>query len=163
MPRATRFAVAVLVALACACRSSTPQEPRETYVTLADGMRLFVRQTGPLSGPVTFFLHGGPGGQITDGGYEMEEMLPGRRLVMYDQRGGGRSGHAEPAALTAARHVEDLEELRQHIGADRIAIIGLSWGSTLAAMYADKYPQHVERIVFLSPMTVAKVPFDAER
>jgi proline iminopeptidase len=132
-------------------------------VALSDGAHLFVREAGPASGPLTIYLHGGPGGTMTDGGYEMEELLPGRRLVMYDQRGGGRSDPAAPATLTAARHVEDLEELRRHLGEEKVSLIGLSWGSALAAMYAAKYPRHVARIVFLSPMPVAKVPFDAER
>jgi proline iminopeptidase len=145
------------------CRSTAPAPPRETWVTLADGVKLFVRESGPAAGPVTFYLHGGPGGQITDGGYEMEALLPDRCLVLYDQPGAGRSDRVDPTTLTAARHVEDLEELRRHFGHERVSLIGLSWGSALAAMYAAKYPHRVERIVFLSPMPVARIPFAQER
>ena len=155
---------ALLLAVLCGgCRSALPAAAAESYFTTADGVKLFVRTTGPATGPVTFYLHGGPGAQMGDGGYEMEELLRDRRLVLYDQRGGGRSDRPDPAGITAARHVEDLEELRRHFGHERISLIGLSWGSALAAMYAARYPQHVERIVFLSPMPVAKVPFDEER
>ena len=145
------------------CSSFRDQTPRESFITTADGIRLFVRTAGPATGPLTIYLHGGPGGQIANGGYEMEALFPQRRLVMYDQRGGGRSDRVELTTLTAARHVEDLEELRRHFGETKVSLIGLSWGSALAAMYAAKYPQHVERIIFLSPMPVAKVPFVQER
>lgn len=155
--------IAVLAVVSAGCRSMSLPAPRESFLTTSDGARLFVRATGPSSGPVTIYLHGGPGGQITDGGYEMEGLLPNRRLIMYDQRGGGRSDRRPPETLTAARHVEDLEELRRHVGAERVSLIGLSWGSALAAMYAAKYPQRVERVVFLSPMPVARIPFDKER
>jgi proline-specific peptidase len=152
-----------LILFLIACATSTPPPPAsESYVTTADGVRLFVRTTDGTGTPVVF-LHGGPGASITDGGYEMEELLPERRWIMYDQRGGGRSPVADPATVTAAQHVEDLEQLRRHFGHQRISIVGLSWGSALAAMYAAKHPQHVERIVFLSPMPAAMKPFAEER
>ena len=162
-PLPARFALLLFLAVLAGGCATTPGRSRESRVPLSDGAYLFVREAGPASGPLTIYLHGGPGGTIADGGYEMEEVLPGRRLVMYDQRGGGRSSPATPDTLTAARHVDDLEELRRHFGEDKISLIGLSWGSALAAMYAAKHPGHVERIVFLSPMPVAKIPFDAER
>ena len=158
----TSFLFVILLELT-SCVTLPDQQPRESYFTTADGTRLFVRATGPSTGPLTIYLHGGPGGQIADGGYEIEALLPNRRLVMYDQRGGGRSDRADPSTLTAARHVEDLEELRNHLGESRVSLVGLSWGSALAAMYSAEYPQHVARIVFVSPMPVAKVPFDEER
>ena len=163
LPRRVKsgFLIAILVA-AGGC-VTTRDQARESYVTTADGTRLFVREAGPVSGPMTIYLHGGPGGQIADGGYELEALLPKRRLVMYDQRGGGRSDRTDPATLTAAQHVADLEELRNHFGEAKVSLIGLSWGSALAAMYAAKYPDRVERIIFLSPMPVAKEPFDRER
>lgn len=140
------------------CRTLAP----ERLLTMPDGAQLFVEMTRGSRAGTVIYLHGGPGGSIVDGGYELQELLPERNWVMYDQRGGGRSTRVE-GTITAAQHVEDLEELRRQLRIDRFALVGLSWGSGLAAMYAAKYPQHVERIVFLSPMPVAKTPFDAER
>lgn len=44
-----------------------------------------------------------------------------------------------------------------------MALVGLSWGSGLAALYAEAYPERVSRIVFLAPMPVALNPFAKER
>ncbi|HEY0160879.1 MAG TPA: alpha/beta fold hydrolase [Thermoanaerobaculia bacterium] len=162
MPRSLPI-LAILLMAACATSSPPAPPANESFVTMDDGVRLFVRTTtGTTGGPVVF-LHGGPGGSMADGGYEMEELLPERRWILYDQRGSGRSDRPDPSTITAARHAEDLEQIRRALGHERITIVGLSWGSALAAMYAEKYPQRVERVVFLSPMPLALKPFAEER
>ncbi|HEX8151494.1 MAG TPA: alpha/beta fold hydrolase, partial [Thermoanaerobaculia bacterium] len=125
-----------LIALLLLAGCATASVPAESYLTTSDGVRLFLRRVG--NGPQTVvYLHGGPGAQIADGGYEMDALARGRTIVMYDQRGGGRSDMPADAKLyTVARHVEDVEEVRRHLGVDRVSIIGLSWGSALAALYA---------------------------
>jgi proline iminopeptidase len=129
----------------------------------ADGVRLFYRRLG--SGHETVvFLHGGPGLSMEDGGYAMDPLARGRTLIMYDQRGGGRSQLVtDTAQLTAAADVRDLEALRVHFGIGRMALIGNSWGSGLALLYAVAHPDRVSRIVFLSPMPPALVPFAIAR
>jgi proline-specific peptidase len=151
----------LLILFACASVFAAP--PDEQFITVAENVRLSVRIHAGTKGNPIVFLHGGPGGSITDGGYEMEELLPQRRWVMYDQRGSGRSDRPDPRTITAAQHVEDLEQLRRALAIDRFSIVGLSWGSALAALYAEKYPGHIDRIVFLSPMPVAAKPFAEER
>jgi proline iminopeptidase len=85
-------------------------------------------------------------------------------LIMYDQRGGGRSDLVTaPRMLTVDAEVRDLEALRQHFGAAKMSLVGLSWGAGLAAYYATAHPDRVSRIVFLSPMPVANRPFVEER
>jgi proline iminopeptidase len=83
---------------------------------------------------------------------------------MYDQRGGGRSDVVkDPSMLTAASHVRDLEALREHFGIQKMSLIGISWGSVLAALYADAHPERVGRIVFLDPMWAANKPYEQQR
>ena len=52
---------------------------------------------------------------------------------------------------TVARAVADVEAIRQQIEADKVFLIGHSWGSALAANYLAKYPDHVAKVVFYSP------------
>ena len=65
--------------------------------------------------------------------------------------GSGQSAFLPPRQYTVSRFVEDIEAIRQQIGAERLILIGHSWGSTLAASYIAKYPERVSKVVFYSP------------
>lgn len=126
---------------------------QEGYFHGADNARLFYRVVGKGSKTIVF-VHGGPGLGIDDGGYDLEAIAArGFRFITYNQRGGGRSELVtDKSKLGIEYYVRDLEALRQNFGLKRLNLIGLSWGSGVVAYYAVAYPQHVERIVFLSPM-----------
>ena len=133
------------------------------FVTADDGVRLHYRKLG-RGRPVAIYLHGGPGGSIYNGGCELAPLARHHAIVLYDQRGGGRSDLvSEAARLEVADHVADLDAVRRHFGARRIALIGLSWGSALATFYAAAHPENVSRLMLLGPMPIAKDPFDQQR
>lgn len=126
----------------------------EGYFQGAGGVRLFYRIAGRNGDPIVF-LHGGPGGGINIGGYDMEPLVArGHRLLMFDQRGAGRSEIITDASkLRIEDFVHDLEAFRAKFGLEKIGIIGLSWGSAVSLKYIAAYPQRVKRVVFLSPMS----------
>ena len=70
------------------------------------------------------------------------------RVVIFDQRGAGRSrplgglAHNSTADLVA-----DIELLREHLGVDKFLLFGGSWGSTLALAYAQAHPNRVAGLV----------------
>jgi proline iminopeptidase len=111
----------------------------------------------PRPTPVVF-LHGGPGiadmagdaasfGQLTRDGYD---------VWVYDQVGTGRSSRlADPRQYTIARNVADLEAIRRRIGADRLVLLGHSWGAQVAAGYLAAHPDHVAKVIFSSPGPLA--------
>ena len=147
-----RSGAALVLLLDFAARASA----KEGYVVGADGVRLFYRIAG-AGRPSAILLHGGPGSNMNGVWPDLEPLAKTRTIVMYDQRGGGRSEIIRDASrLTADHHVEDLEALRAHLGLKEMMIIGESWGSGLALLYATKYPQRVSRIVFLGPMPPTK-------
>jgi len=135
----------------------------EGYFPGADGVKLFYRKLG--SGPQTVvFLHGGPGLRIGDGGSEMAVLARDRVLLMYDQRGSGRSQVVtDPSLLSVDHQVRDLESFRQHFGLERMTLIGLSWGAGLATLYTAAHPDRVERLLLISPMPPAKTPYWEQR
>jgi proline iminopeptidase len=161
------IAVSPLAAQAGSNKQSRPEPiPKsaatEGYLTGADGVRLFYRKFG-RGKSVVVFLHGGPGGTMNNG-WEMLPLAKGRTVILYDQRGGGRSELvSDPKLLTAQHHVRDLEVLRRHFGLQRMSLLGISWGSGLAALYAAEHPERVERLLLVSPMPVARIPFVQER
>ena len=173
MPTVFALAVAALMEIqAPQAGSSLPRRDtcvpadipvEQGYVTSSDGTRLYYRKLGEGQ-PVAIYLHGGPGGTIYNGGCEMAALARHDPLVLYDQRGGGRSDPvSDPDRLEVADHVADLDAVRRHFRISRVALIGLSWGSALAVYYADAHPRHVSRLMLLAPMPVAKTPFAQER
>ena len=121
------------------------------FVRGADGVRLFYRKVVD-GAPVAVLLHGGPGSSMNGIWPDLEPLGRGRTVVMYDQRGGGRSQILkDPARLTAQHHVRDLEALRLALRIDRFTLVGESWGSLLAVLYASEHPDRVERLVLIGP------------
>lgn len=51
------------------------------------------------------------------------------------------------AFYTTADSAEDVEAVRRSLGLERLALVGVSYGTRLALAYAARYPGRVERIV----------------
>lgn len=134
-------------------RSATAPRTEEGYVQAADGVRLFYRRIGHGKRAV-LLLHGGPGSNINAVWPDLQPLARvSRSIIVYDQRGGGRSQIIrDPELLTAAHHVRDLEAVRAHFRLERFALAGESWGAGLAALYAAEHPERVERLLLIGPM-----------
>jgi proline iminopeptidase len=72
---------------------------------------------------------------------------PDRRLVFYDPRHRGRSGRGALDSVSLDRQVRDLDQLRAHLGAERIALLGWSGLGMEMAVYAIRHPNRVTRLV----------------
>ena len=149
-----RFAwLACATALLLGCGPAIPVPSAEGTVVVSSSTRLFVRVYG--DGPDTaVVLHGGPG---LHHGYlvpALAGLLPGRTLIFYDQRGRGRSSLADTLALSPDSDVADLEAIRRRFRLERMTLIGHHWGAAVAGLYAMRHPDHVSRILMLSPFIV---------
>jgi proline iminopeptidase len=112
-------------------------EPYNSGVLDLDGLhQMYWEECGNPRGTPVVFLHGGPGAGSAPGHRRFFD--PARyRIVIYDQRGAGRSRPlGELRQNTTPLLVEDLERLRRHLGIERWLVFGGSWGSTLALAYA---------------------------
>jgi proline iminopeptidase len=108
---------------------------------------LYFELCGNAAGAPVVFLHGGPGSSI-DPGHRRFFDPAFYRIVLFDQRGCGRS--SPRGALehnTAAHLIADIERLREHLAVSRWMLFGGSWGSTLALAYAQAYPARVSAMV----------------
>ncbi|GII64653.1 hypothetical protein Skr01_47380 [Sphaerisporangium krabiense] len=116
---------------------------------------------GVAGRPPVIFLHGGPGtpGEgLPEGGRELA--AAGFDVYAYDQLGAGRSTRlADPSGYTVARHVADLEAIRQTIGAEKMILVGRSWGGTLSAAYLAAHPDRVAKAVLTSPGAIWEPAF----
>ena len=112
-----------------------------------DRHTLYYEQCGNPDGKPVVMLHGGPGGGCTDKMRRFHD--PAKyRIVLFDQRGSGRSTpHADLVDNTTWNLVDDIERLREHLGIERWQVFGGSWGSTLALAYAQSHPKKVTELV----------------
>ena len=70
------------------------------------------------------------------------------RIVIFDQRGGGRSTPLGEIQDNSPEHlVADIERLRRELGIAEWVIFGGSWGSTLALTYAEAHPERVAGLI----------------
>jgi proline-specific peptidase len=113
------------------------------------------REVGAVSGrPALVLLHGGPG-------YNSEYLRrfehfahTGRRVVRYDQIGGGRSVVADDHYLPGTFGVEvfrrELAALRTTLGLDEVVLVGQSWGCMLALEHLLDGAEGVRGLVLMS-------------
>jgi pimeloyl-ACP methyl ester carboxylesterase len=75
------------------------------------------------------------------------------RVLAYDQRGHGRSFHAdlaaEPDAYSPERMADDLRLILDDLGWSRIRLVGHSMGGRVALTFAALYPERVESLVIV--------------
>ena len=100
--------------------------------------------------PVLLFLHGGPGDVTNPWSFAL--FAPWEKhftLVQWDERGTGRtlrkSGPSVAPTITVDRMVQDgielTEYLREHLGKEKIIIVGHSFGSILGTRMAGTRPE----------------------
>ncbi len=74
------------------------------------------------------------------------ERLPGRRLIMFDAPGAGRTDPLDhPARMSEL--AELVAGLLHAVDCDRVDVLGHSFGGTLAQEFAHQYPRSVRRLV----------------
>src|SRR5690242_7540809 len=116
---------------------------RRGYLRVSRLHRLYYEECGNPKGKPAVLLHGGPGAGSDQ---KMRRFFNPRkyRLVLFDQRGCGRSRpHASLVENTTQHLISDIEALRSHLGITRWLVLGGSWGSTLALAYAAAFPERV--------------------
>ena len=108
---------------------------------------LYYEQCGNPKGKPVVLLHGGPGAGCSPKMRRFHD--PAKyRIILFDQRGSGRSTpHADLVDNTTWHLVGDIELLREKLRIDRWQVFGGSWGSTLALAYAQAHPARVTELV----------------
>ena len=128
-------------------------EPYERgMLDVGDGNRAYWETSGNPAGKAAVVFHGGPGSGTSPGQRRYFDPKA-YRIVLFDQRGSGRSTpHAsEPGvdlSVNTTQHLlRDIEQLRAHLGIDDWLVFGGSWGSTLALAYAEAHSDRVSELM----------------
>jgi proline iminopeptidase len=99
-----------------------------------------------------------PGGPMRNSVYlgNLGGLSASRRLLMLDLRGTGRSAvPADSASYRCDRLVDDVDALRDHLGLERMDLLGHSAGANIAAVYAARHPGRVSKLALVAPSTRA--------
>lgn len=147
-----RFRADVLgAALLFAATLSAQSLPHATGAVHTDAVDIAYETYGtPGSALPVICVNGGPG--LSRAYMKMStmwlEVARHRVVVFYDQRGTGDSRRLAPGApQTMEAQADDLEALRAHLGLDKVALVGDSFGGWISMAYIAAHPEHVARLV----------------
>src|SRR6478752_7516743 len=167
--RLTLLLVVSIFVFISSCKKETPSAlSAETYFNYGDSLESGGVKMIPIKTPVGEFnvwtkrfgtnpkikvllLHGGPA--MTHEYMECFETFfqrEGFEFYEYDQLGSYYSDQPKDSSLwTTERFVEEVEQVRQAIGADstNFYVLGNSWGGILAMEYALKYQKNLKSLL----------------
>jgi proline iminopeptidase len=109
-----------------------------------NGVRLFYTRIG--SGPPLLVMHGGLGLDHSYFRPWLDPLGADAELIYYDHRANGRS-RAVVESLTMEQLAADADALLGHLGIDRAAVLGHSYGGYTALQLALSFPDRVSHLV----------------
>src|SRR5947209_7662697 len=113
---------------------------------ILNGVDIYYEVMG--EGPPLVAVHGGPGMSDNRGYVEWLRPLADEfQVVSYDLRGCGRSSDAPDGSYSHADFVDDLDALRAHLGFDRFALLGTSYGGFIALEYALRHQDRLTHLI----------------
>lgn len=122
-------------------------------IVSVNGVGLYVEEYGAEHPRALLYLHGGPSASCMDFSYHQARALAAHiHVVAIDQRGVLRSEPLQAdAPFRLLDNLGDFEALRRHLGIERWAVLGHSFGGRLACLYAHHYPTAVNRVIYETP------------
>jgi proline iminopeptidase len=126
---------------------SLPALSQEYQYLETDDFQLAYRVFG--EGPPLLLLNGGPGFPSTHFSYLAEKLSQERQVILFDQRGTGKStlSSIDTSTIKVALMINDIEALRRHLSIESWMVMGHSWGGMYAMCYATQYPERVDKLL----------------
>jgi len=141
------------------------------YWQVEDDIKLYHFAEG--TGRNVLIVHGGPGMPFREPLAGLASLTGDYRFIYYDQRGCGKSSRpinkftsqnmyenmtTLDKTLGLGAQIADIERIRQILGEEKLILIGHSWGGFLASLYAAEFPDHVEKLILISPANSLVMP-----
>src|SRR5438128_1311885 len=99
-----------------------------------NGIRTYYESMG--TGPPLIAVHGGPGiGNNREYLPWLNPLADSYQIVTYDLRGCGKSDDPPSGTYSHEDFVADLDALRAHLGFERMALLGTSYGGFISQEY----------------------------
>ena len=127
-------------------RRAAARGEKTSMLANVNGTTLYYELLG--EGPPLMLMHGGLGFDHSYFRPWVDPLAEDFTLILYDHRGNGRS--ERPPDLKDVVHstwADDADALRQHLGIDRMILLGQSYGGAIALHYALRYQQHLAGLI----------------
>jgi len=109
-------------------------------------------------GPVLLAVHGGPGTDHSMFRPYLDPLAAELAVVYFDLPGHGRSAESQDYGLVAM--AASIEDILAAVGAERVFLLGSSYGGFLSLTYALEHPERVAGLILVD--TSASYGFRAE-
>lgn len=123
----------------------------ENFLETDDGYKIYYRAFGNPQGIPVLSFHGGPGGSSRP---KYAKLFAKNKFnfIQFDQRGCGNSTAIDIWRNNNTQYLlNDAYNILQKLNIKgQIIVHGVSWGATLALLFAEKFPQMVQKIVVSS-------------
>jgi proline iminopeptidase len=98
-------------------------------------------------------IHGGPGGNLYTFERTVGPLLASKRtIVYYEQRGSGRTEKPSSDQDYSINFlIEDFKEIKNWLGAEKVDLLGFSFGGELALEISEALPEDIHSIVLSAP------------
>ena len=118
---------------------------KEGYLKVSNGHGIYYATAG--EGIPLLKIHGGPGGSCKLDFFE-EIDLTKYKVIIIDQRGIGKSIYDNDIlnGNNTDNLIEDINALLNYLNVEKTVIVASSWGSCLGLLYAEKYPERIEKM-----------------
>jgi pimeloyl-ACP methyl ester carboxylesterase len=115
---------------------------------VVDGIDIFYREAGPVAGPVVLLLHGFP-----TSSHMFRNLIPALadhyHVIAPDYPGFGQSAMPDHTqfAYTFGHYADIMDDLVQHLGAQRYAMYVMDYGAPVGFRLALKHPERVSALI----------------
>ncbi len=117
---------------------------KDGYIKVDDIHEVYYVEYGDPNGQPVLMFHGGPGSRFKKTYANGKDKF---RVIAFDQRGCGKSKpRGEIKANNTQNLLSDVDKILDKLGIDKVIVMGASWGSTMALLYAQHNPKRVSNI-----------------
>jgi proline iminopeptidase len=137
--------------------------PGITYGSFKSNGLNLTYETQGTGDEVVVVIHGGAGLPHEYFHPVLSNLSPYAKMVYFDRRADMLSAKSSQQMASLEEMADDVEALRQALGADRVTLFGHSFGAAIALNYALRHPANVNRLILVSASAVIENPYEAEK
>ena len=143
------FILIVIASMLLSCNNKSVKIYSEEGIKEINGTELYYKVVG--QGEPILIIHGGPGLNHNYLFHNLQFLTDRYQLIFYDQRASGRSSLTlDSNSVTIDNFIQDIDELRNTFGIEKLNIMAHSWGGLLAMKYAIKHPENTKSLILIS-------------